>query len=299
MISLRPVPASRPEAALHAPAAPRPARCAGGETDFPVAENQCRVVENTPVNAEYRLLVADAGTVALTARPGQFFHLLCPPSEAGRPFLRRPMSIHCVDRAAGRIAFLYKVAGRGTRGLATLQPGDTLDALGPLGRGFRLTEGTRHVLMVARGVGLATLAPLADLATASGARVTAVLSARSPELVMARDTLEAAGASVIAVTDTDGRSDPVRLRAMLEARHAETPFDFAATCGSNRLFHLVRDLAVAWGIPGQVALEARMGCGLGLCYACVVPVTDSTGAEDYARVCWDGPVFSLAEAREW
>lgn len=299
MISLRPASSPHPEAALHAPAAPRPASCAGAGTGFPVAECQCRVIGNSPVNAEYRLLVAEADAVALAARPGQFFHLLCPPSEAGRPFLRRPMSIHLVDRAAGRIGFLYKVTGRGTRGLATLQPGDTLDALGPLGRGFRLPEGTRHVLMVARGVGLATLAPLAGLATASGARVTAVLSARSPDLVMARDTLEAAGAAVIVVTDTDGRSDPARLRAMLEARHAEGPFDFVATCGSNRLFHLVRDLARGWGIPGQVALEARMGCGLGLCYACVVPVTDDTGAEDYARVCWDGPVFSLAEAREW
>lgn len=272
--------------------------CATGPA-FRIAENQCRIVSNDPVNGEYRLLVAEAGPIALTARPGQFFHLLCPASEAGRPFLRRPMSIYRIDPAAGQIGFLYKVAGKGTSGLATLVPGETLDALGPLGQGFALPGTTRHVLMVARGVGLATLAPLAQAAKAAGARATAFLSARSPDVLMSRDELEAAGATVIEVTDADGSSDPARLRAAIMAHHAVDPFDFAATCGSNRLFRMVRDIAQEVGIPGQIALEARMGCGTGMCYACVVPVNETDGSEAYRRVCWDGPVFSLTEAKAW
>lgn len=264
-----------------------------------IAANACAVVSNRAVNAEYRLLLVRAPDLALGAQPGQFFHLRCPDDGQGRPMLRRPMSVYRIDPANRQIGFLYKVTGRGTRGLATLAPGDTLDALGPLGHGFALPPGVGHVLLVARGVGLATLTPLARHAVAAGARVTAVLSARSPELVLSRDELEAAGAETLVVTDSDGSSDPAVLAARLRDIHRATPFGFAATCGSNRLFRLLRDLCAEQGIPGQIALEARMGCGTGMCFACVAPILGPDGTETYRRVCWDGPVFAIEEATGW
>ena len=266
---------------------------------FPVAENLCRVVSNRPVNDEYRLILAEADGTALAARPGQFFHLLCPQTGQDRPFLRRPMSVYRIDAANRQIGFLYKVAGAGTRGLATLKPGEALNALGPLGTGFTLPDGTRHALLVARGVGLATLAPLARTANAAGARVTAFLSARRRDLLMSRDELERAGATVVEVVDEDGSSDPARLRAAIEAVHAETPFDYAATCGSNRLLLLVKDLCAAWGVRGDTALEARMGCGTGMCFACVVPTVGADGRQMYRRVCCEGPVLPLEEVTGW
>lgn len=268
-------------------------------TPFPVAENLCQVRVNEAVNSDYRLLLADAGEPALSAHAGQFFHLLCPHTETDRPFLRRPMSIYRIDRDAAQIGFLYKVTGAGTRGLATLQPGDTLNALGPLGRSFTVPQGAGHVLMVARGVGLATLAPLAEAAKRQGQRVTAFLSARSSDLLMSREELERAGATVFEVTDTDGSSDVDRLKAAIAAVHAHDPFGYAATCGSERLLRLVRGLCGDWDIPGEVALEARMGCGTGMCYACVVPVTTKDGDKAFQRVCLDGPVFSVREATAW
>jgi len=276
------------EAAIHPAAGP-----------FPIAEHLCRVVSNAAVNPEYRLMIVEPPASAMSVRAGQFFHLKCPYSGADRPFLRRPMSIYRIDREAGQLGFLYKVTGAGTRGLATLEAGDVLDALGPLGRGFTLPAWTRHVLMVARGVGLATLAPLAREARAAGADVTAFLSARRPDLLMSRDELEATGATVVEVTDTDGSSDPERLRRQIAEAHGANPFDYVATCGSNRLFRLARALGADWNIPGEIALEAHMGCGIGMCLACVVPVRDEQGTESYARVCIDGPVFSLAEATGW
>ncbi|MFB9947971.1 dihydroorotate dehydrogenase electron transfer subunit [Rhizobium puerariae] len=266
---------------------------------FSVAENKCRIVSNEAVNEEYRLLIAEADDVALSARAGQFFHLLCPSVGGEKPFLRRPMSIYRVDPEAGRIGFLYKVTGKGTRALSSLRPDDTIDAMGPLGQGFSLPSGVRNVLMVGRGVGLATLAPLARLATKSEAAVTAVLSARRRDLLMSRQELENAGARVIEVTDEEGTSQPETLEALLCDLHAQLPFDFAATCGSNRLFQLVRSLCAEWNIPGETALEAFMGCGTGMCYACVVPTMDANGKEQYRRVCWDGPVFPISEALGW
>ena len=266
---------------------------------FPRAENRCRVVSNDPVNAEYRLLVVDAPEIGLTAYAGQFFHLLCPTTGTEQPFLRRPMSIYRIDRENGQLGFLYKVTGKGTRSLMTLEPGDELNAMGPLGIGFDLPQGTKHVAMVARGVGLATIAPLAKLATSQGAKVTAILSARAPDLLMSRDELEAAGAEVIEVNDLDGNSKPEDVTDRLRAIHAETPIDFMATCGSNRLLGLTRNLCTEWEITGQVAVEAFMGCGLGMCYACVVPIRDADGNEEMKRVCYDGPVFNVNEVTTW
>ena len=269
--------------------------------DYAVAEHSCRVISNDWVNGEYKLLIVDAPDGSLAARPGQFFHLACPPDNGRENYLRRPMSLHWVDQELRQLHFLYKVQGAGTRGLASLEPGFFLDAMGPVGRGFTLPQGTRHVLMVGRGVGLATLGPLAAHAIANGAKVTAILSARTEALVMADAKLRDVGADVICVTDYRGDSDVVSLEARIGAIHAEAPIDFFATCGSNRLLMLLQRIGGELGIPGEVALEQRMGCALGMCFACVQPFRCEQGSSKltYRRVCWDGPVFNIQEAISW
>ncbi len=264
-----------------------------------IGVNLCEILSNTPQNGDYNLMELAADAVALSASAGQFFHLECPSNREGSPFFRRPMSIYRIDRAAGRIAFLYKVQGKGTRALADMRAGEVLNALGPLGNGFTLPEGCRHVLAVGRGVGLATLGPLAQEAQAKGAKVTAILSARSADLVMSQEEFASFGARVQVVTDEDGSSDPAALAARIEAVHGESPFDYMATCGSNRIFKLMKAFGAAHGVAGEVALEARMGCGTGMCYACVAPMRNADGSIRYDRVCWDGPVFEFAEATQW
>jgi dihydroorotate dehydrogenase electron transfer subunit len=264
---------------------------------FPVQEMLCPVVSNAALNGEYLHLILDAPETALAAKPGQFFHLNCPPADGIATFLRRPMSIYRVDRQNRRIEFLYKNQGAGTRGLATLRPGDVLDVFGPLGQGFAFA-GHRHVLIVARGVGLATMAPLAEQAAEAGARVTAVLSARTPGLIMSADYLNDVGADTIVVTDTDGSSDVATIEERLCQIHAKEPFDFAATCGSNRLLQMLKGLTGAWRIAGQIALEQHMACGIGMCFCCVRPF-ESNGRLTYRRVCFEGPVFDLAETPSW
>lgn len=268
---------------------------------LPAAENLCRVVSNRWVNAEYKHLVLQAPPVALQVKPGQFFHLACPASGEDRPYLRRPMSLYRVNAAAGQIEFLYKVQGAGTRGLATLAPDGALDVMGPVGLGFTLPQPCRHVLILARGVGLATMAPLAEFAVAQGAAVTAVLSARSDALLMSVEYLRSVGAQVVAVNDEDGSSSVRSIETLVRDAHARQPFDLMATCGSNRLLQLVQGLSDEWKVPGQVALEQHMGCALGMCFACVRPFRKAPGSEQssYRRVCWDGPVFDVLETLTW
>lgn len=263
-----------------------------------MAENLCSVVSNERVNARYKHLVLAAPETALGVRAGQFFHLLCPATDGNSPFLRRPMSVYRIDRAAGRIEFLYKCVGAGTKAMAALRPGDPFNIMGPLGIGFALDPAWRHIVVVGRGVGLATLAPLAELAAKEGIGVTAVLSAASPELLMSVALFESAGAKVVTVTDSDGASDVANVEAILETAIAAGRADAFFTCGSNRLMLLLKALGAKHGIPGQVALEQQMACGLGMCFCCVRSF-EVAGEKVQRRVCCEGPVFDLREALSW
>ncbi len=269
-----------------------------GEGVLPTASYACTVVSNDWVNARYKHLVLDAPAGALAARPGQFFHLLCPQTGADRPFLRRPMSIYQVRPEMGRLEFLYLVKGTGTRAMATLAPGDPFDVFGPIGNLFHLEAGWSHIVAVARGVGLATLAPLAEMARDAGIATTAVLSARSPDDIMSVEVMQAAGARVHAVTDSDGSSDVAAVEALLRGIHGNRAADALFTCGSNRLLQLLQRLGAEWDVPGQVALEQQMACALGMCFCCVRPIRRD-GEVQQLRVCHAGPVFDLQEAISW
>lgn len=260
----------------------------------PVTAAACEVVFNRPANDRYRHMAVAASAAALAARPGQFFHLLCPGQGRGEHMLRRPMSLYGLDRARGTVEFLYKVAGAGTQGLATLAPGDRLDVFGPLGHGFRLDSRWRHIVLLARGVGLATLAPLAAAAVELGMKVTAILSAADPSRLLSVERLRATGAEIVAVTDADGESAPDRVEARLRRLIADDRCDMIATCGSSRLLRLAQRLGRELGVAGQVAIEQRMACGIGTCFCCVRPFHVG-GAVEVRRVCLDGPVFDVQE----
>jgi dihydroorotate dehydrogenase electron transfer subunit len=263
----------------------------------PAEEIAAPVIANDAVNAEYRRLVLACGAPATLARPGQFFQLECPATDAA-PFLRRPMSVYRADEAAAEVEFLYKITGLGTRGLATLRPGDRANIFGPLGNGFGLDPTPRHLLVVGRGVGLATLAPLARAARERGAHVTAIISARSAEFVMSADVFAAAGAEMIIVIDDAGTSEVANVEGIVRNLINENGVDAFATCGSTRLMLLLQRVGRELGIRGEVALEQQMACGLGMCFCCVRAFQTPQDVE-YRRVCWDGPVFDLAQALPW
>jgi dihydroorotate dehydrogenase electron transfer subunit len=267
------------------------------DSHIPAEEALCPVVSNDWVNEDYKHMVLVGSAKAVAVQPGQFFNLLCPSPDAGELWLRRPQSVYRIDRANGRIEFLYKCVGRGTHGLATAKPGDMLNIVGPLGIGFHLKPAWKNIVVLGRGVGLATLAPISQLAGDSGVGVTAILSARSRALVMADDLFGQVGA-VIPVLDSDRSSDVGNVEKILLALIAARRADAFFTCGSNRLMGLMKRLAKVHGIPGQVAMEQVMACGLGPCYVCV-RTFEVNGMKELRRVCIEGPVFDLQEACGW
>jgi dihydroorotate dehydrogenase electron transfer subunit len=264
----------------------------------PVREFIGSVASNDWVNKEYRHIVLKVHANALRASAGQMFHILCPSPDGAEVWMRRPMSIYRVDKAGGRLEFLYKVEGRGTEGLAMLRPGDELDIAGPLGIGFKLQPAWKNIVVLGRGVGLATLAPLSQFAADAGIGVTAILSARRPDLVMSRDLFEGLGARTISVVDTDGSSAVENVAGILERLVGENRADAFFTCGSNRLLKLMQAVGKRHSIPGQVAMEQIMVCGFGACYVCVRTFMVD-GQKVLRRVCREGPVFNIQEAVGW
>ena len=267
------------------------------ETHIPAEESLAPIVAHDWVNSEYKHMIVDASPKALAVKPGQFFNLLCPSPDTGELWLRRPQSVYRIDRAKRRIEFLYKCVGRGTRGLATLKVGEQLNMVGPLGVGFTLDAAWKNIVVLGRGVGIATLGPVSQLAGEHGVGVTAILSARDPEFVMAGDLFGQVG-EVIGVLDTDGTSAVENVERILQKLIAEHRADAFYTCGSNRLMQLMKRLGKTHGSPGQIAMEQIMACGLGPCYVCV-KTFEVDGEKVLRRVCIDGPVFDLQEAIGW
>ena len=99
--------------------------------------------------------------------PGQFVEIRVDHSPA--TFLRRPISIHFVDREANELWLMVAVVGEGTRQLATLREGDALNIVFPLGNGFTVSSGQSadatplRCLLVGGGVGIAPLLELGNV----------------------------------------------------------------------------------------------------------------------------------------
>lgn len=249
-------------------------------------------------NEQYKLAEIRLNAMCPEIKPGQFFHILCPSIDYSRPFFRRPMSVYDFDECSSEISFLYKVSGVGTHALAALPNGARINVLGPLGVGFSLPPSRTAIVLLARGVGLATLAPLGRWARERGHAVTAILSARTPSLLMSAKEMRDNGVEVIAVTDIEGTSDVGNVSILLKHLHREGRMDALYTCGSNRLLQLARAVTHKFGIFGEVALEQQMACGLGMCFSCVRPFREGRSIV-HRRVCCEGPVFPLQNAMSW
>lgn len=259
-----------------------------------VASHRCTVLEHRWVNDRYKYLrLSSNAELARMTRPGQFYQLKCPSAAGQHPFLLRPMSVYGVGPEAGTIEFLYNVTGAGTRALATLGIGDAMEIVGPLGNTFVLRPEFERILVVARGVGLATMAPLLKAAAQAGIAITAIMSARAPKDLMRDEFLRGAEADVHCVFDSDDSSSVSNVDTLVRRLLVEQHHDAIYTCGSHRLLMLLQKVLQDHPlILGEVAMEQRMACGMGVCLSCV-RLFDDAGDKQFLRVCREGPVFPI------
>lgn len=225
--------------------------------------------------------------VAGIAQPGQFVHLL--PRGFG---LRRPISIAGIDTEEGTLRLVFAVRGKGTDALATLNKGDYMDMIAPLGHGFTLKPDAAHVALVGGGIGVPPMLPLAKY---YGDRATAISGFRSFPQVILQDDLAALGAHTVLCTE-DGTAGEVRgfVTTPLEALISEG-VDAVYACGPGAMLRAVADVCLRTGTYCEISLEERMACGVGACLGCACRTKDETGGERFLHVCKNGPVFKAEE----
>jgi dihydroorotate dehydrogenase electron transfer subunit len=242
------------------------------------------VVSNSEVMPGTHLIWLECPEIAAEAKPGQFVMVRCGEGT----LLRRPLSIHLTSKKT-RLALLVRTVGKGTRWLVRCQTGDKLDLLGPLGNGFTIKPESRNLLIVAGGIGIAPMAFLAQEASRQGHTVRLLLGAASARHLYPARFLPAVSELALATEDGSTGAKGMITEILPDyLNHADQLY----ACGplamykdmANKYARQLKDKSV------QVSLEMRMGCGLGICYACTIKTKDGL-----KQVCKDGPVFEMNE----
>lgn len=249
------------------------------------------ILSNKQISRRYcHMKVAIPDWSVADVKPGQFFHIRT--IDEYSPLLRRPFSIYRINEDDNTLEFLYLVKGAGTKVLSGRKPGELLDLLGPLGNTFTIPKDSNGILLVARGVGIATLSALAFEAGRQGIPCYSILSARSKDDILVEKELNALGIKTFPVTDEDGSSDPALVKKLAEEIIAGKGIDSVYTCGSKRLSILTRGLSERHELFAEIALEENMGCAMGACFACVCEIKEGDEIRSI-RLCQDGPVLPL------
>ena len=254
------------------------------------------VTANTHLSDLYNVVALAAPDVATLATPGQF--VMVKPDRGTDPMLRRPFSVFEIlrgrDGTVTGLSLLNKRIGVTTRRLFDLARGDRVRCLGPLGRGFEVPDPAEPVWMVAGGVGLAPFLTLAEALAARGGDATLFYGGRGADDLFYLEQFERLGVDLRLTTDDGSRGRhglvTLPLAEALAAADPARPLRICA-CGPTPMMRAVTELAATHGRRTDVSLEQIMGCGLGGCYSCVVPVRQAGAATHFVRSCLEGPVF--------
>ena len=240
-----------------------------------IKQGMYEVRDNRPIARDVWEMTLSGDTSAIS-QPGQFVEI-----RLDNLFLRRPISVCAWDKESFRL--IYKVIGKGTACLSDAGPGDMLDVLTGLGQGFTLDKARgKRIAIIGGGVGVPPLYGL--MQNLEGENVYCVLGFNAAEDVFYEKQFKELGAEVT-VTTADGSYG---LEGFVTDALRKIDYDFYFACGPMPMLKAVHAL----GREGQLSLEARMGCGFGICMGCSMEMNSGM-----KRVCKDGPVFGSEEVR--
>ena len=258
---------------------------------------EARVIQNTRLSPDYNVITLAAPEIAAATRPGQF--VMVRSSHGTDPLLRRPFSVFEIIRSGNRIeglSLLSKRIGVTTRLLYDAVEGDVISCLGPLGRPFDAVSPPTEAWMVAGGVGLAPFATLTEALQERGTKTTLFYGARTGAELFYLDWFASRGVRVVLSTEDGSKGERGRITAPLEQALRRTDGKIMIyACGPEKMLEAISHVTELHTRPAQVSVERVMGCGMGGCYSCVIPVKESGGGHHYVRSCLAGPVFTAAD----
>lgn len=247
-------------------------------------EEMVTVVSQKEIGTGIFDLVIKTENIAKEAKAGQFVSVY---SNDGSRLLPRPISLCGIDKEAGTLRLVYRVAGKGTDEFSKLVPGDKVKVLGPLGNGFPILD--KKAFLIGGGIGIP---PMLQLAKELNCQKTAVLGYRD-ELFLLEDFEKVCDTYVATEDGSAGTKGNVLDAIRQNALEAEVIY----ACGPTPMLRALKAFAEEQDMICYVSMEERMACGIGACLACVCKSNekDEHTNVNNKRICKEGPVFDARE----
>ena len=220
-------------------------------------------------------------------RPGQFFMIEV--NKGTDPLLKRAFSLF--RKTEQGVQILYRIRGKGTEILKDMKEGSLLEVLGPLGTCYPLPSGDTIPLVIAGGIGIASVFSFVEQVAG---RAMVFYGARTKNDLLMYDELKGFAKEILVSTDdgsagTKGTAADA-LSSFLSNSQSPTHNYRIYACGPPLLLKTVSETAREYTIPSYISMEEHMACGIGACLGCVVKTRDG-----YTRVCKEGPIFESQE----
>mgnify|MGYP006287880561 FL=1 len=237
----------------------------------------------TPVT---KLFEVDAPLVAKSGQPGQFVIL-----RVHGHGERIPVTITDLDPAAGTVTVVIQEVGATSKMANALETGDRFhDLAGPLGEPAPLRD-AGHVVCVGGGFGAAAILTILKGLKPKATRTSAIVGARTAELVILEDRLGEAADDLFICTDDGSAGYHGLVTGKLQELIASgEPVDEIIAIGPMVMMRAVAATTAPHGIFTLVSLDPIMIDGTGMCGACRVTVAGKT-----KFACVDGPLFEATQ----
>lgn len=232
-------------------------------------------------------MVLEAGDMVRTSfrAPGQFVHVKCGEGL----LLRRPISV-CTcysDEPSDLLTIVFEVRGEAPTGWPAApwpQPG----CAGPGGQRLYHEAGGP----LSAGGGGIGIPPMLGCAQYTQGKSTAILGGRSADKIILQNCFQDECAKVLTATDDGSLGHHGFVDALVRQElEGDQNYDAVLACGPRPMLRNVARVAEEFGVPCQVSMEERMGCGVGACLVCACDMADGSRK----HVCKDGPVFDSRE----
>jgi dihydroorotate dehydrogenase electron transfer subunit len=252
--------------------------------------NDWRVKGNCRINNNYSLLKLTLDGELPEMQPGQFVQVKV--KNYLSTFLRRPFSVHFIDKESNELWLLIQLIGAGTQQIAKLVQGDLINLIYPLGNGFSLpndifgsSDTTKKLLLIGGGVGVAPLLYLGARLFSLNFKPHFLLGAKSETDLLQINEFRKFGTVYLTTEDGScGEKGFVTNHSILESGG----FDYLYVCGPKPMMIAVAKYARAMSIQGEVSLENEMACGIGTCLCCIEKTVYGN-----LRVCTEGPIMNI------
>lgn len=242
----------------------------------------CQILTNEKISEKYYLIKLKGDKTIKPASAGQFFMLQ---TKDKSTLLRRPISLHYVNKEEKILEFYYEVKGKGTEEFSRLKTGDTMNIQGPLGHGFTTNIKNENIIVVGGGMGIAPMKLLIEELSKYN-NVTFICGGRDKNALKILKNMNLINIETIETTDDGSLGIKGNVTIPLKEIIKKRKIDRIYTCGPHIMMMAIKNIAELENIYCEISLEERMACGVKACVGCSILTK-----QGMKKVCHDGPVF--------